>query len=145
MYAQLEDIVFEPVTGFQSVGDGQDAIWAEHALLTGTPRLQPTALGLREMSLSLRLHRQYVDLDYAHDALREYLTTHKVCRLLWGNGKLEGHFVIATLARTVEHQDELGNIISAAYSITLLEYSGADPKEAKQREAKQRAIALDEG
>lgn len=142
MYAQIDDIIFEPVSGFNSFSDSEEAIWAEHAFIQGKPSLQPTANGLREANITIRLNQEFINVAEAYAALLDKVRNHIVCPLIWGNGNVEGNFAITNISRTLEEQDHLGNIFSKIVTLSLKEYDVQDPLQIQQQLARQAAAAV---
>lgn len=142
MYAQYNNIIFEPLSSFDAVNDDEEAIWVEHAPLTGKPILQATGLGAREMNISIRLRQEFTDIKETVADLRSILRNHTVGKLIWGNGDVEGSFVMTRMSRVIEEQDEKGNIYAVSLNIALKEFEVLDATEVKRKTARKNAAAL---
>lgn len=142
MYAQFDDIIFQPLYSFDSVNDDEEALWPELSPMTGKPKLQPTGLGAREFNISIRLRQEFTDIATIVNKLRAILRTQKVCTLIWGNGEIEGNFALVRLSRILDEQDDLGNIYAVSTTLTLKEYDISAAIENEKKQAKAKAGAL---
>lgn len=142
MYAQLGSRVFENLKTFTEYSKTETAIHPEHALLEGKPRLQRTGLGLDEITLSMRFHVSFCNPAEELEALRQFHDEGEVLPLLWGNGKVEGNFVIAGLTETIEDADPQGNVFSCLIMCTLREFVVPDKLQQEQDANRKNAIAV---
>lgn len=142
MYAQLDNIIFEPINSPLSISSKQVANWAEHTLTEGVSNLQPTTVGRRDLNITVRFRREFIDIDAAKNRLYELMMTHSVCVLVWGNGSIEGEFVILEIGEDIEEQDDQGNIFGLTVALQLKEYIGFDSVERKRRAAIKNAPAV---
>jgi len=142
MYAQLGTTRFDGAKSFVTFSDTQEPVIVEHALISRKPRLQPAGLGLRNISLSLFLHQEYCKVTDEINSLRTSMNAFEVLPLLWGNGTLEGDFVIASMEVTLNQMDAIGNTIAATVSISLKESYNADLLTQKQIDAQKAAFAV---
>jgi phage protein U len=143
MFAQLGTTIFDGLKSFVSFQeDGEDAILVEHALISRKPTLQGTAIGLKNLSISLYLHQEFCNVEEETIKLRNSKNTFEILPLLWGNGKLEGEFLIATFNRTIQLADPDGNAIAVIISLTLKENSTNDRLSQEQQQSKSDAFAV---
>lgn len=143
MFAQLGTTIFDGLNSFVSFSeDGEDAILVEHALMNRKPSLQGTAIGLRVLSISLFLHQEFCNVDQETSKLRNSKNSFEILPLLWGNGKLEGEFLIATMSRDTQQMDNIGNVISARITLTLKENATTDKLTQQQQQSKNNAFAV---
>lgn len=140
MYAQLGSIVFETLMGFTEYSKTSTAIYAEHGLLDGKPHLQRTGSQLDAISLSIRLHASFCNPAKQLAILKTSQADSEILPLLWGNGTVEGSFVITEIAETIEDSDSAGNVFSYVVNISLQEYVTSNKltqeKEQDRKEAK---------
>jgi phage protein U len=142
MYAQLGTILFDGRKSFVSFGDEKEAILVEHARINNDPKLQRAGSGSRKVSLSIYLHQEFCVVEDEKTKLNEYLDGSEILPLLWGNGKIEGEFVIQSISRTVNDQDSFGNILGCTVSLSLIEVKVDDRLEKQQQKAKGDAFAV---
>ncbi|MDI3319994.1 phage tail protein [Pinibacter soli] len=142
MFAQLGTTVFDGQKSFVSFNNEQEAIIVEHALIGRRAQLQGAAIGLRNINLTIFLHQEYCKVSQEIEKLRKSLNTFEILPLLWGNGKIEGEFVIQSLSVTNQDMDALGNIIAAEVSLSLKENVSDDRVNQQEQEAKQNAFAV---
>lgn len=145
MYAQLGEIVFEGLKGFDSFNDSRSTNYAEHALIEGKPRLQRVGTNLQEISLSVLLHASFCSPEVEYAAMDDARENGEVLPFVLGNGIYVGDFVIVSLQKEVIQTDFQGNIVSQSVSLSLKEYYFADRLQRKQLEAKQKAFATSSG
>ncbi|MCG2614898.1 phage tail protein [Terrimonas sp. NA20] len=142
MFAQLGSIQFENLktpTDYQRSGE---AIYAEHALIEGKPVLQATGLALDEINLSIRFDVSFCNPKNEIDAMRAAKDSREILPLLWGNGILQGNYVITTMSENITNADPQGNIFCAEVQIVLREYVVKDKVQQAQEETKKDAKAV---
>lgn len=122
MFAQLGNILFENLNGFSEFNKSGSAIYAEHALLDGKPRLQRTGTALDIISLTIKFHVSFCNPKQQLAALRTAKNDGEILPLLWGNGEVEGSFVITDLNEVIEDADSQGNVFSYQINVSLTEY-----------------------
>lgn len=142
MYAQLGDIEFEALNGFDSYSETEEATIAQYARIYGKPLPRPMGSNLRELSIGMRLHQQFILVENARVQLRAYKDNGTPVTLIWGNGKVEGTFYISNIQTNVEHSATNGAVISCFVNLTLLEVPDGKLLEELQASAKKEAIAI---
>ena len=142
MYAQLGDIIFQPLSGFDSVSDTDEVVIAKYNVFAGKPFAVFTVPGLRELNIGMRLHQKFINLANARAQLRAYKDNGRAVTLTWGNGTIEGVWLISSIATTIEEQDELGNVYMASINVTLLEAPGGQILANKQAEVTAEVVSL---
>jgi Phage P2 GpU len=142
MYAQLGDIVFEAMTGFTSVGETDEASIARYETIAGKPYAAVMAGNLRELTVGMRLHQKFVHIKEARMKLRTYKDGGTPVSLIWGNGDIEGRFLVSGISTNIEDGDALGNVHLAAITVTLLEAPDNKVLEAKAIAAYSKAVGL---
>lgn len=143
MYAQLGNITFENLTGWNEFSRSGSVSYAEHKPLTGKPLLQPTGQNLDEISLSMRLHAAFKENPSTKlNQLKQYRDTNEILLLKSGNGRIEGEFVITELSESVEDADPQGNIFSYLVTCTLKEFHTIDKVQAQQDQHRKQAAAV---
>ena len=142
MYAQLGTTQFDGAKSFVTFSSDEEAIIVEHALINRPAKLQATAPGLRNITLSLFLHQQYCKVAEEVTRLRNAKNSFEILPLLWGNGQTEGDFVITSLNETKTEMDSIGNTVSATVNVTLKQNYDDDKLTQKQMDAQKRAFAV---
>jgi phage protein U len=142
MFAQLGSIIFENLKGFSDFNKTGSAIYAEHALLDGKPRLQRAGTALDVIDLSIKFHVSFCNPAEQLSLLRNAKNNGEILPLVWGNGKVDGSFVITEMTETIEDADSQGNIFSYQVSLTLSEYVTGDKLKQEQEDNKKNAKAV---
>lgn len=141
-YAQLGDIIFEPLAGFEQVSDNVEGVVAVYPLLEGKPYPQAMGPDLRELNIGMRLHQRFIKVAEAKTQLMAYLENGTALTLSWGNGKIEGRFILRALNTNVEESDPLGNVYCLAVNLMLLEVPADSLLDAKQAAAQKEAFGV---
>lgn len=142
MYAQLGNTVFDGLKSFVSFSQDGDVVLVEHALIGRKPRLQPSGLNLETITLSLFLHQEYCNVELEIAKLISSRDAFEILPLLWGNGKIEGNFVIKQLTRDKVQQDELGNTYASVVTVILKECINDNRLDQAQQDAQKNAFAV---
>ena len=140
MFATLGDIVFEPLSGFDGFNETDEAVIAAYPLIGTKPKPQHTALQLRRLTIYVRLRQDFIVVKTARIQLRAYKDQGDVLTLSWGNGDVEGQFLIQALNMTAEVMDGLGNMISCGMVIDLVEVPDGFLYQSKQGSAQKAAF-----
>jgi len=141
-YAQLGNTIFDGTQSFVSFSSDEEAVIVEHALINRKPRLQGTAPGLITLNITLFLHQQFCKVENEVTNLRNYKDSFTILPLLWGNGKLEGSFVIAQMGVNYPIMDSFGNKVAANVSLVLKESVIDNVIDQQQQQAQKSAIAV---
>lgn len=142
MFAQLGNVVFENLNGFTDFSKTGAATYAEHALLDGKPHLQRTGSALDIISLSIRLHVSFCNPAAQLAVLRAARDAGEIMPLLWGNGTVEGSFIITEISETTEDADAQGNVFSYQLSLSLSEYITANKLQQEKSDNRKNARAV---
>lgn len=121
MYAQLGSLIFEPLSGFTAFAENEESVIAEYGALKGKPHVDWMAPGARELTIGVKLHQRFIKVKEAREQLRAYKDNGTVIPLLWGNGSLEGRFLIQRLDTIVTESDAYGNVFCVEVGIVLKE------------------------
>lgn len=140
MFCQLGAHIFELAKTPDSISHKEDFTFAEFSLMNQANRLQPTGRGLRSYTLGIFLHQTFCKVGDEITALRTSGRNFEVMPLLWGNGKLEGSFVIISIGTETRQTDDQGNIYAATLQIELKEYI-SDPAQKQVDAATKTAFA----
>lgn len=140
MYAQLGNIVFEGLYGFDSFSSWRETALAEHALIDGKPRLQHLGSSLEELSISVYLNAFFCDPEAEIDYIEQARLNGDVMPLITGAGRLLGDFCIKTFTHEVLKTDAQGQIIEARVDLVLLEVY--DPDKVAQADADAKAAGF---
>lgn len=98
--------------------------YATHSIASGKSVLQSIGAGLSEINLSIELH------SYLGQNITNIMSQiDRMClggtpqKLMFSNGVFKGDYVITERTTTVTRTDNEGNITSAKFQISLLEYA----------------------
>lgn len=141
MYAQLGDIQFEGLKGFDSFSGTRSTNFAEHSKIESKPRLQRVGTNLEEIRIGVRFHASFCNPEVELAALDTKRENAEVLPLILGNGSYEGDFVIVAIERTKEIDDKQGNIISLVCNLSLKEVYNPDRLRSRRVAAQSAAFA----
>lgn len=142
MYAQLGTTIFDGYKSFVSFSQDEEAILVEHALINRKPRLEGSGLGLRTLTISLFLHQEFCQVEQEIAKLRASKDSFEILPLLWGNGKVEGQFVIKQMTSAKVQQDGLGNTYAATVDFVLKESVVDNQQDQAQQAAQKKATSV---
>lgn len=134
VFATLGEAVFSPRLSPSAFSARQEASFAEHALVSGAPRLQYTGRGLDTLSLSFDLHMSFCDPAAERKKLEAMLRGHRAHPLVFGNGAWWGYFALTSLSTTCEQCDPSGTPWLISMQAELREWAG-DPAASPERPA----------
>lgn len=141
MNAQLGDIQFRGIMGFQSFTDNRSASYAEHPLLDGKSRLQRTGDELQRVSFTMTLHESFTDPRAQFQALEGYRVNGEVLPLVDGLGQYVADFVIDALDYEVIQTGPTGSWVAVTINVSLVEYYVPNRLNSKTTQAKRLAFA----
>lgn len=141
MFALLGDIQFELVTYFDGLEVNRATKYARHEVLDGKPRLQRTGDELDEITIELAFHDYYCNPEAELKRLDEARLSGRAMPLVWGNGVVEGRFVVEKLRMTAQTADSTGKVTSLSATLSLLEYVEEEPLVSATREKRRQAPA----
>lgn len=142
MFAQLGKTVFQAVFSFAEDSEQGAASYAEHALLDGKPRLQKTGVGLTERSIKIMLHNSFCVPQDELNKLKDSRDQGEILPLIWGNGLVEGDFVITDLSASKEDVAPNGTVICYSVSINLKEFVSPNKLQSEQDDNRNKAKAV---
>ncbi len=143
MYAQLGSIKFQSLVGFDSLNDSRSTEYAEHKTIESKPKLQRLGSSLQEFAMSLSFHVAFCNPEEQYDELNTARENGEILTLVYGNGYVEGDFVITSISRKVNQTDNKGNYVHITCDVTLREYSNSNKLEVAIKRAKSLAFAVD--
>jgi phage protein U len=141
MYAQIGNIIFEGLLGFDSFESKQAATYAQHDVINGKPVLVPTGNELEEISISIRLRAEFVKPEEAILELKKSREAFEVLPLVKGSGRYLGDFVITEISVTDTQALADGTTVEATVELSLKEYATSDKLQQQQASARQNAFA----
>lgn len=141
MFAQLGNTRFEGLKTFSDYSKKGAAVFAEHALIDSKPLLQRTGLALDELTLTILLHVSFCNPKQELQALKTARDAGEVLPLLWGNGDVEGNFVITELEETIKDADKDGSVFCYEVSLSLKEFFVKNKLTQLQHESRNNAKA----
>jgi len=141
-YCQLGTTLFNGLKSFVSFSQDESAVLVEHALISRKPRLQGSGIGLQVLTLSLALHQEFCQVSQEISALRKSKDSFEILPLLWGNGKIEGRYVIEQLTVDIVQQDDFGNVYAAVVNVVLKESVTDNTLDQLQLTAQMNAFAV---
>jgi len=124
MYAQLGNITFDKLAGFTDFDTADEAYYAEHSLIGRKALLQPTGQALKTGTIKVALRQDFTDVAGAIALLYGMMQTFTPGNLIWGNGDVEGMFVITNIAKTNTQQLPDGALVACELNITIKEFVG---------------------
>lgn len=142
MYAKLGDIEFKELMGFDSLSDARETTYAQHPLLNGKPILDRTGEGLIEFTMNVTYHVGFCNPEDEFAKLNDARAAGTVLPFVYGNGFIEGDFVITKLDRTINKTDNSGNLEWISVAISLLEYISGNTAATQQARDKANAFAV---
>jgi phage protein U len=125
MYSQLGDIVFQQALSPNSQEVASSAAYAEHALISGKPRLQRIGSSLIDLKLAIKLHSNFCDPQSVVDQLSAYKENGDSIRYINGAGRLMGVFVLVSLTQTDAAWGPNGSIMECDIELELKEAQSA--------------------
>lgn len=135
MYAQLGDIIYEAMVGFQTFDQVKEESYAEHALIDGKPKLQKIGSKLDTINLAIRIHAMFSNPELEINKLITYMERGDILPLIMGTGRIIGDFVINTLNISNKQLTPDGGILWAELTLDLKEYASPDREASAQNAA----------
>lgn len=142
MFAQLGKIIFQTLYSFTEDSEKGSAVYAEHQLLDGKPRLQLTGSSLNERSVKILLNSSFCVPQDELDKLKLSRDNGEVMPLIWGNGRVEGDFVIVDIDANKEDVAPNGTVITYSISLALKEYVSPNKLQSEQADNRNKAKAV---
>lgn len=142
MYCRLGDIIFESLIGFESIQDKRETSYVEHPVIIGKSLLQKTGEKLIEFSGVINFHVGFCNPEEQYRKLNDARIAGKELTFIYGNGFVEGDFVITTLERTINQTDKNGNFVSITCNISLKEFISSNDTALQQERDKTKAFAI---
>jgi phage protein U len=139
MFAQLGTIQFATAKSFSTFSERGSAKYAEHSLIDGKPRLQKTGNGLNEISVSILFHNSFCVPQTELNRLKEARDNGEILPLLWGDGTVEGDFIISDVEANKEQTTPEGTALSISVQLSLKEF--VVPNKLQQEQADNRSKA----
>lgn len=121
--------------------DTRTAVYAQHDLIQNKARLQHTAEGLQEITLSFHFHYNFCIPEEQYDQLNNARQSGEILPLIWGTGFVEGNFVIISITRKMNSLADDGSYISITCDVTLKEFYDPNKPLAAQVRGKRNAFA----
>lgn len=143
MFLQLGPIIFSGLFGPNSfASDGDEATYAEHELISGKPRLQPTGDTLQDITMELSMRAEFCNPDAQLKAIKKAKDDKTILPLLWGNGKYVNDYVIISYPYTIDQALDDGTALHITVTLTIKEYVAYNKLEQKQLEDRKNAFAV---
>jgi phage protein U len=143
MLFQLGNIIFQGLLGPSTFNvDSLEAVYAEHQLLSGKSRLQPTGSMLEEIQMEIKFHAEFCKPDKQIDAIRQSIASKTIMPLLLGNGKFVNDYVVISAPYVIDEMLPDGTTKAATLTLTIREFVSYNKLEQKQNEAKKAAFAV---
>jgi phage protein U len=131
--------LFGPKT-FTSEGD--EAVYAEHQLISGKPRLQATGDTLQDITMDVYMRAEFCNPDEQLKAIKKAKDDKTILPLLWGNGKYVNDYVIISFPYTIEQALPDGTPLQVSLTLTIKEYISYNKLEQKQLQDRKNAFAV---
>jgi len=142
MLLQLGNTIFQKTFAPDTITRADETTYAEHALISQKPRLQPTASNLEEIELPLKLRAEYCNVTQTILQLKNSKDTFEVLPLLMGNGRYLGDFVITKIEETQTVAFADGAAIEAIVNISLKEFVVPNKLQQQQNAQRKQAFAV---
>lgn len=136
-------IIFDGLLSPDSVRRSRGAKYAEIAVATGKPRLQRVGTDLEEISLPVRLNRQFCDPPEVLALFDAARIAGTVMELTSTAGTVFGNFIVVSVSENIVDADKDGNVIEVSLDVTLKEYFDPDPSATLSAQARTKAFAND--
>lgn len=144
MYAQLGNMIFEGVNGFQSLSRIRAVKYTEIQLVDGKPRLQRNGIELTSLALEMKFHVGFgIDPTTEINRLITWQNTGEVLPLIDGQGTEYGNFVIRSVSDSPEVMRVDGKVIWASVSVQLTEFVDPNAAATAKRESIAKGFATD--
>jgi hypothetical protein len=98
--------------------------WAQHARISGKPRLEPVAESLMQVSVELAWHAYFSDPAAGLRALLAAQSAKRPLPMVFANGEHKGYFVITEVEDAPRAATHDNGLIANSAKVTLLEYAG---------------------
>lgn len=143
MYAQLGNIAFSELKGFERFTRSRSANYAEIPLVLGKPALQRTGESLTDINVTIKLHADFSDVENDTNQFYEFLSDGEVLPLVLGNGLFLGNFVITDLNEAFRKTAVDGSVIVVNLDLQLKESPTGDELVNQTLQAKNDGFASD--
>lgn len=142
MYAQLGNIVFEILKGFDSYDDMKSVNYAEHALIENKPRLQPVGENLDDVNIVISFNRAFCIPENEYNAFVSFMRANEILPFIYGNGNYEGDYVIQSIKKKILNAADDGSFIEITCDLVLKEFYDSDKAKTQRDKAKKSAFAI---
>lgn len=143
MYAQLGNIVFKGLFNFSDLNfDGDEAVFAEFALINNKPALQHVGSTLIDISAKITMNVEFCNIYNQLESLKIAKDKAEVLPLLMGNGKYVSDFVIVSMPYSIDEAFSDGTYKQISLQLSLKEYVSVNKLEQKRLSAVRSGIAL---
>lgn len=143
MFFQLGNIVFNALFTPDTFDvEGDDAVYAEHSLINGKPRLQKTGDGLQTVSLELNMRSEFCNVAAQLQQIKTSKEAGTVLALLMGNGRYVSDYVIISNNYSVEQALPDGTPVQVRATLTIKEHVTYDRLQQKKSLARSNALGV---
>lgn len=142
MYAQLGDIVFDGLIGFDSLQRDIEIRYADQELMNRKPSTDHTGQELTELKLSIKFHVSFCHPETELQRLIDLAESATVVPLILGNGRIIGDFTIRKISERPQQTDKTSNYTEVIVSVDLKEYVTDDKALQQSQAAKLNATAI---
>lgn len=143
MFLQLGNIIFKGLLSPNSFSaEGDEATYAEYALIGGKPRMAKTGDELEVLTFEIKLHAEFCNPEEQINALKTAKVNGTILPLLMGNGKYRGDYVIISNPYTIDQALSDGTVVRATVNLTIKEYISYNKLEQKQLNQRKAAFAV---
>jgi phage protein U len=141
MYAQIGNIIFRGLLGFESLNSTRESNLVEHLLIDGKPRLQRVGDKLEEVQFTLNLHVSYCNPAQVLAELELARAEGFIMPFIEGNGTFLGMFAIKSVRKEITKTNAFGDIVRAFADVTMVEIADANPAGSEEQQAKRDGFA----
>lgn len=141
MYAQLGNIIFEGLIGFDTLDLKHSANYAEMPVIDGRPKLQRIGTNLDDLKLTIKFHVGFCNPEEKVNELMAVWETGEILPFITGAGVVIGEFVLIDVNRTHDQLDGNGQIIGVTIDISLKQHYDPQKQRTNEAKAKENAFA----
>lgn len=142
MLAQLGDIKFTSVISPTSQDRSTAAVYAEHALIDGKPRLQRLGDALDKITMVMKFHTSFCDPEEKISQLKNHLLAGDTLEYINGAGDLLGDFLVVSMKETPVQLADSGRYIEVDVEVQLIENFNVDKANDTANAAKDNGFAV---
>lgn len=127
MFASLGGVSFEVIASPDRIATTQRFRYGKVPVIGASPVLQWVYDDLASVTLGIRLHRLWCNPDQETRALNILAETHQPVPFVFGNGTLQGLFVVVGLEVRDQWRSDQGDTVATEATLDLSEWTASTP------------------